>query len=310
MSLRLSIPTPTISLAALIFAGLAQGALAGGTPIRAVGIENQYANVIAQVGGKYVQVRAIETNPNTDPHEFEASPKVAREIAQASLVVENGLGYDSWADKILAASSNPSRVTINVQHLLKLPDDTPNPHLWYDPKTMPAVAGAVAAALAKADPSHAAYFRANARAFDASLGKWRAEIAAFRKAYPDTPVAVTEPVADYLVAALGARRLTPEALELAAMNGTDPAPQDVSKQEALFTGHKVAVFLYNRQVTDGLTRTFLKMAKANGIPVVGVYETMPEPGFTYQSWMEAETRAIRKAVARKISTETLTAGKP
>lgn len=297
------------ALAALSFAALAEPALAAEGRLQAVGIENQYADVIAQVGGRYVDVRAIMSNPNTDPHEFEASPTVAREIAKADLVVENGLGYDDWADKILAAAPNPKRVTINVQHLLKLPGDTPNPHLWYDPKTMPAVAMAVADALAKADPDHAAAFKANARKFDASLDAWRAAIAAFRKDYPDTPVAVTEPVADDLVTALGAKRLTPEALEMAAMNDTDPSPQDVARQEALFTGHKVKVFLYNQQVTDALTDRFLKTAKARGIPVVSVYETMPEPGFTYQSWMLAETRAIRKAVADGVSTEKLVAGR-
>lgn len=295
------------ALAALALFGLTSAAHAA--VLRAVGVENEYANVIAQVGGKHVQVEAIETDPNTDPHEFEASPKIARALAQADLVVLNGLGYDDWAEKMLSAAANPKRQDINVQHLLKLGDDTPNPHLWYDPATMPAVAHAVAEALAAMDPAHAAEFRANAKTFDASLDTWRSAIAAFRSAYPDTPVAVTEPVADYLVAALGAKVMTPNALEMAAMNDTDPAPQDVSAQEALFTGKKVKVFLYNQQVTDDLTRTFLDMAKKNGIPVVGVYETMPQPGFTYQSWMEAETAAITAALAHQTSTERLVPAK-
>lgn len=277
-------------------------------PIRAVGVENQYADVIRQVGGPHVEVGAIESNPNTDPHEFQASPKIARAVAQADLVVLNGLGYDDWADKILAASAEPGRHVINVQTLLKLPDDTPNPHLWYDPRTMPAVAHAVAEALAARDPAHAAEFRANAAAFDTSLDGWRKAIEAFRAAHPGVAVAVTEPVADYLVEALGAKIATPKALEMAAMNDTDPAPQDIATQEALFTGHKVAAFLYNQQVTDDLTRRLLTLARKCGIPVVGVYETMPQPGFTYQSWMEAQTAAIDKAVTRGVSTETLLAG--
>jgi zinc/manganese transport system substrate-binding protein len=89
------------------------------------------------------------------------------------------------------------------------------------------------------------------------------------------------------------------------MNGVDPAPQDISLQNSLFTGHKVKVFLYNQQVTDSLTQSFLEAAHRNGIPVVGVYETMPTPGYTYQSWMLAETRALQKALADKISTEKL-----
>jgi zinc/manganese transport system substrate-binding protein len=273
--------------------------------INAVGVENEYADVITQIGGKYVRVTAIESDPNTDPHSFEVSPKVASGMAAAELIVENGLGYDDWADKIIAAAPNPGRKVINVQHLLGLPDNTPNPHLWYDPKTMPAVARAVAGDLAALQPAHAAYFRANAEKFDASLKPWFAAIASFKAAYGGTPVAVTEPVGDYMLQAAGTAILTPFSLQAAIMNGTDPSPQDVTAQNALFTGHKVKVFVYNQQVTDPLTQSFLNLAEKNGIPVVGVYETMPAPGYTYQSWMLAEVTALRRAVADGISTQSL-----
>ena len=128
----------------------------------AVGAENEYANVIGQIGGKYVQVTAIESNPNTDPHTFEASASVAQVVSAAQLVVQNGVGYDSYMNKIEAASPNARRKVIDVQNLLGLPDSTPNPHLWYKPSTMPAVAKALASDLASLQPSHAAYFRARA----------------------------------------------------------------------------------------------------------------------------------------------------
>ena len=121
-------------------------------PINVVGVENEYADVISQIGGKFVTVQAIETDPNTDPHTFEASPSVAKRIAAAGLIIVNGVGYDDWADKIMSATPRPNRKVINVQKLLGLPDDTANPHLWYDPKTMPAVAKAVADALAELKP--------------------------------------------------------------------------------------------------------------------------------------------------------------
>lgn len=289
---------------------VSQRAVSAATPdvINAIGVENEYADVIAQIGGKYLRVTAIESDPNTDPHTFEASPKVASQIAKAGLIVENGIGYDGWADRIIAATPNSGRKVINVQHLLRLPDSTPNPHLWYDPKTMPAVAQAVAADLGALQPAHAAYFRANAEKFDASLKPWFAAIASFKTAYGGTPVAVTEPVGDYMLQAAGTDILTPFSLQAAIMNGTDPAPQDVTAENALFTGHKVKVFVYNQQVTDPLTQSFLSLAETNGIPVVGVYETMPAPGYTYQSWMVAEVTALRKAVADKISTQSLMAG--
>jgi len=293
--------------AVLLAIGL-NNAAAAETPIKAVGVENEYADVISQIGGKFVQVVAIETDPNTDPHTFEASPKVASQIAAATLVVKNGVGYDSWADKIISATTKADRKVIDVQQLLGLPDSTPNPHLWYDPKTMPAVAKAVAEDLSALQPARAAYFQGNVKTFDASLQPWMKAVASFKVQYGNTPIAVTEPVADYMIEAMGFKILTPFSLQAAIMNGTDPSPQDVTIQNDLFNGHKVKVFAYNQQVTDTLTQSFLGLAKKNGIPVVGVYETMPTPGFRYQTWMMAEVAALRKAVADKVSTEVLKAG--
>ena len=250
----------------------------GGDAIVAVGAENEYADVIGQVGGKYVQVSAIMSNPNTDPHTFEASASVARVVSAAQLVVQNGVGYDTFMNTIESAAPSSSRKVIVVQNLLGLPTDTPNPHLWYKPVTMPAVANAVAADLAAFQPAHAAYFKANAAAFISSLTAWNNAIAAFKAKYPDTPVATTEPVADYMLQAAGADNMTPWALQADIMNGTDPSAQDTAAQQSLFTQHKVKVFLYNQQVTDSLTESFISLAHANGIPVVGVYETMPVPG--------------------------------
>jgi zinc/manganese transport system substrate-binding protein len=302
------------TLAFLAFAALATGcssttgattaASSGGT-IVVVGTENQYANVISQVGGKYVQVNAIESNPNTDPHTFEASASVAQQVSQAKLVVQNGLGYDSYMDKIESAAPSTGRKVIVVQRLLGLPDSTPNPHLWYKPTTMPAVAKAVARALATIQPAHAGYFRARAAAFDRSLQPWYQALAKFKAAYPDTPVATTEPVGDYMLQAAGTRNLTPFAFQADIMNGVDPSPQYVSLQTSLFNQRKVKVFLYNQQVTSSLTAAFLSAAHRNGIPVVGVYETMPT-GYTYQSWMLAEVQALQRAVASKASTPRLT----
>jgi zinc/manganese transport system substrate-binding protein len=283
-----------------------QSAAAASTAtITAIGAENEYASVIAQVGGKYGTASSIMSNPNTDPHTFEASPAVARQIAGAKLVVQNGVGYDDWATTIENAAPGDGRDVVNVQQLLKLPDSTPNPHLWYQPSTMPAVAKAVAADLAQIDPPHAAYYQANAAAFTKSLSAWTQALAAFKSAHPGTPVATTEPVADYMLQAAGTDNLTPWTFQADIMNGTDPAPQDVATQQALFTQHKVKVFLYNQQVTDTLTESCIKLAHDNGIPVVGVYETMPTPGYTYQSWMQAEVSALNKAVTSKVSTEKL-----
>ena len=304
-----SLAAVMVSLGVALLASACSSARAGSPSdpglIVAVGAENEYANVIAQVGGKYVQASAIMSNPNTDPHTFEASASVAREVSAAQLVVQNGVGYDTFMNTIENAAPNSARKVIVVQDLLGLPADTPNPHLWYKPSTMPSVASEIASDLAAIAPAHASYFRANAAAFTASLAAWNHAIAAFKAQYPNTPVATTEPVADYMLQAVGADNLTPFAFQADIMNGTDPSAQDVAIERSLFTQHRVKVLLYNQQVTDSLTESFITLAQANGIPVVGVYETMPVPGFDYQSWMLAEVQDLGKAVASKISTEHL-----
>jgi zinc/manganese transport system substrate-binding protein len=305
LAAALSLGVAVLASACSSASGAATSGSSAGNAIVAVGAENEYANVIAQVGGKYVQASAIMSNPNTDPHTFEASASVAREVSAAQLVVQNGVGYDTFMNTIEKAAPNSARKVIVVQNLLSLPTDTPNPHLWYKPGTMPAVANAIAADLAALQPAHASYFKANAAVFITSLTAWDNALAAFKAKYPNTPVATTEPVADYMLQAAGADNLTPFAFQADIMNGTDPSAQDTAVERSLFTQHKVKVFLYNQQVTDTLTESFITLARQNHVPVVGVYETMPAPGFNYQSWMLTEVQDLTKAVADHISTEHL-----
>jgi zinc/manganese transport system substrate-binding protein len=273
--------------------------------IAVVAAENEYGNVASQIGGRYVTVDSVESNPNTDPHTYEVSPGVAQAVSTAQVVIQNGIGYDDFMTKIEAASPNAQRDVIDVQHLLDLPDSTPNPHLWYNPRTMPKVANKLAADFSSIEPAHAAYFEAKAAAFIASLDPWLQAIARFKAMHPETPVATTEPVADYMLAAAGTKNLTPFSLQADVMNGVDPSPQDVTIEENLFARHKVKVFVYNQQVTDSLTQSFIADAHSAGIPVIGVYETMPVPGYDYQSWMLAEVTALQKAVAHDVSTTRL-----
>jgi zinc/manganese transport system substrate-binding protein len=290
---------------ALLSAACSRGGAAGPGVISAIGAENEYANVLSQIGGKYVAVSSILNNPNTDPHTFEASPSVAEEVSGAQLIVQNGVGYDSFMNKIESASPSSTRKVITVQDLLGLPDSTPNPHLWYSPTTMPAVAKAIAATLSELQPAHSSYFDGNLKRFDDSLKPWLDAIAQFKAMYPNTPVAVTEPVADYMLQAMGMDILTPFRFQADIMNGVDPAPQDVTLENGFFTKHLVKAFCYNEQVVDPLTISIRQTAEQSGVPVVGVYETMPTPGYDYQSWMMAELEAVQRAVTNGTSTEHL-----
>ncbi len=308
---RLARRSYALAAAILVPTAFVAGCGAGGPTavhsgqIAAVGAENEYANVVEQIGGRYVKVTAIESNPNTDPHTYEASPSVAQTVASAKLVVQNGVGYDTYMEKIESASPDSQRKVIDVQKLLHLPESTPNPHLWYKPTTMPIVAKAIVSDLSALQPAHAAYFQANDAAFEASLQPWLKALAQFSKRYPGTTVATTEPVADYMLEAAQIKNLTPFSMQADIMNGTDPAPQSVSLQNGLFSGHKVKVFVHNQQVSSPITESFVRAAKRAGIAVVGVYETMPVPGYDYQTWMLAEVKAIEKAVGQGISTEKL-----
>ncbi len=312
-SLRLRVRAAAASVAAvvaaLIFVAPAveahpAGASTGGV-VNAIGTESEYANVLSQIGGPYVHVSSILDNPNTDPHTFEASPSVASDVSKAELIVQNGVGYDPWMNHIESASPNSRRKVIVAQHVLGLPTDTPNPHLWYSPRTMPLVAKAMASDLEQLAPAHKAYFARSLKTFDNSLQPWFAAIAAFKAKYGGTAVATTEPVADYLLSAMGLKNLTPFSFQADIMNGVDPAPQNVSLEDGFFTKHQVKVFCYNQQVVDALTTSIRQTAEGAGVPVVGVYETMPTPGYDYQKWMLAEVNAIKHALTSGVSTEHL-----
>lgn len=265
--------------------------------LNVLGAENFYADLLAQIGGTHVKATSLLNDPNTDPHEYEASPAAAKAVADARLVIVNGMGYDAFMRKLLDASPRPGRITIDVQTTLGRPDDE-NAHVWYDPATMPKVAAEVTAALARLDPQSAAYFQANERAYLASLKAVDDRIAALKTRYDGTPVAFTEPVAAYLAAAIGLRVLTPEGFQRAIEQGVDPAPADLAAERDLITGGKVKALLFNSQVTTPVTKSIRELAVANGIPVVGVAETMPPSYASYQEWMLGQLGDLERALGR------------
>jgi zinc/manganese transport system substrate-binding protein len=275
------------------------------TGIRAVGAESEYANVIAQLGGHYVHVTAVMSNPATDPHSYEVSTRVAQSIAGANLVVQNGDGYDNFMSQLESAAPNSHRLVIVVQSVLGLSSATRNPHLWYDPSTMPRVASNIERALVTLEPTHAAYFERRLRTFRASLTSLSAAVTAFRTRFAGAKVATTEPVANFLLAALGLVNLTPFRFQADIMNGVDPSPEDIANQQALFTKHKVKLLCFNAQVSSSVTVALRDLAQHSRIPVVAVYETMPAPGYNFQTWMLAEINAMTKALTSSTSTTVL-----
>jgi zinc/manganese transport system substrate-binding protein len=294
-----------VTLAARLMKGLATAAAVlavaqaahaqqAGGKIQVVAAENFYGDVVQQLGGQYVSVTSILSNPDQDPHLFEASPKTARALQHASLVVYNGADYDPWMSKLLAASKSATRKTIVAAELTgKKSGD--NPHLWYDPQTMPAVAREVSAALATADPAHKTAYDANLAKFLDSLKPIDAKVAELHGRYAGLPVTATEPVFGYMSDAIGLtmRNLS---FQLATMNDTEASASDIAAFERDLRERRVRVLIYNSQATEALTKRMLKLAQQSKVPTMSVTETEPA-GKNYQQWMLTQLDALSKALA-------------
>ena len=264
--------------------------------VRVVAGENFWGNIAAQIGGRHVRVTSLLTSPAADPHLYESDVEDAVAVAEAGLVIENGAGYDEFLTQLLGATRHQGRVVISAQNILRATGPDVNPHFWYDIRRVPEVAGAIEAALARLEPGDAGAFAADLAAFDASLRPLRAVIARIRQRYPGAPVAYTERVPGYLLAAAGLRVLTPPGFAAAIEDGTDPSPRDTVVMDGLFTGHKVKVLLYNAQVVSPVTQQLRSLAIAARVPVVGVTETMPPAARDYQAWQLSQAQAILLAL--------------
>ena len=265
------------------------------TPVPVVAAENFYGDVAKQIGGPDVAVTSILSNPDQDPHLFEASASVARSLSAARLGIYNGAVYDPWAAKLAGAARGSGRTTIVVADLVgKKAGD--NPHLWYDPATMPALAKALAAALTDADPAHAADYSRNLARFDQSMQPIEAKVAALRSRLAGTPVTATEPVFGYMFDALG-MTVRNASFQRAVMNGTEPSASDVAGFENDLKTHQVRLLVYNSQASDPIAARMERLAKAAHVPVVGAAETEPA-GKPYQAWMLGELDAVDRALAK------------
>ena len=281
-----------VAWAALVDAGAAGGKIA------IVAAENFYGDVAQQIGGDRVVVTSVLSNPDQDPHLFETSPAVIRRIAAARIVVYNGADYDPWMERLLKVTPKPGRIVIVAAGVVhKKPGD--NPHLWYDPQTMPAVAGALAAAFRAADPAHIDEYATRLKLFLASLDPLNKKIAEIRSKYAGVTVTASEPVFGYMAAALHLTMLNPR-FQLAVMNNTEPSAGDVAAFEDDLKAHKVRVLFYNKQAADKLVQHLVRLARAGNIPVVGVTETAP-PGLSYQDWMLGELDDTEKALGGPLS---------
>jgi zinc/manganese transport system substrate-binding protein len=256
---------------------------------------NFWGNIAQQIGGDRVAVTSILTDPNTDPHEYEANVNDAAAIQHAGLVIENGLGYDEFLAKLVKAHAADGRRLLVIADAVGVHGDA-NPHLWYSPQYVQTAARAIAAQLAAAQPDAAAQFGANLTAFLAGEQKVADVVATIRSRYAGTAIGYTERVPGYLVQAAGLRLGTPASFSQSIEDGTDPSPMDDAAFTKALTDHQVKVLLYNAQVTDAQTDTLKKLARRSGVPVVGVTETLPSGAKDFQTWQLDQADALLAAL--------------
>lgn len=262
--------------------------------VKIIAAENFYGDLAAQIGGDHVEVTSILANPDDDPHLFESSPSTAKALSAAAIVVYNGADYDPWMEKLLSASTNTDRKAIVAAEVTGHKSGD-NPHLWYDPATLPAVAAALAAELEKRDGANATDYKANLAKFDASFAELTKQADALKSKYQGTQVTATEPVFGYMAGALGFKMLNYD-FQVATMNDTEPSPSQVAAFENSLKDGSAKILFYNSQVTDETTKRLLQIARDNKVTVVGVTETEPA-GKTIQSWFGGQLQEVSSALS-------------
>lgn len=252
---------------------------------------NFYGETAKAVLGDHGTVHTIVTNPNSNPHDFEPTTKTARTVAQADLVLMNGLGYDDWMAKLVAANDNQV-ATLNVGKDIWHKKAGSNEHLWYQQQTMPKLARRLAKVFSKQDPKHRKAYQRNAKHYIQSLKPLQAKRAQLKQNSHQQRVAVSEPVFNYALTALGYRISNPQFAQ-AIEEGTDPSPAQIKALQTDIKQHKIAFFVENKQSDDQVIKNLVSLAKQHHVPVLKVTETLPQ-GLNYQQWMLQQYQQLAK----------------
>ncbi|MFC4812464.1 metal ABC transporter solute-binding protein, Zn/Mn family [Paenibacillus sp. GCM10023250] len=272
----------------------ANGSAADAGKIRIVAAENFYGEVAEAVGGAYVDVTSLLTSPDADPHDYEPTPDASKAVDEAAVVIFNGIGYDEWAQKLIDASGKAAdKTVIRVASDVMARQDGDNEHVWYNPDTMGRYADYLADRLGRLDPDHKADYAKQAADYKQSLAPLTEAVSELKQAEP-LPVAVSEPVFDYMAQALNLR-ITDDTFKRAAEEETDPAPQDVAQLQDEIKGKKIAFFVNNTQATSPTVQHLVDLAGQSGVPVVEVTETLPA-GKDYVAWMTDILDQIKAAL--------------
>jgi zinc/manganese transport system substrate-binding protein len=268
---------------------------AQGPILQVVAGENFWGSLVSQIGGNKVHVNSIVSDPNADPHEYESNNTDARNFANANYVILNGAGYDSWGDKLLAASPSKTRLELNVATLLGKRDGD-NPHFWYNPAYVNTVIAKMTTDLSALAPKDSSYFQQQLKVLKSSLSQYQGRISSIREQFGGTKVAATEDIFVYLAQASDLDLVSPPAFIEAVAEGNDPPINSVTDFEQQLQSGSIKVLVYNQQTVTPLTDNIKKLAADNNIPVIGVTETVQPPNTSFQDWMNAELIELQNAL--------------
>jgi len=272
------------------------GVAASGGKLRVVAAENFWGSIAAQLGGSKVSVQSIIVNPSTDPHSYEPTAGDARTLAGAQLAIVNGIGYDLWASKLIAANPVSGRSTLNVGALLGLKEGD-NPHQWYSPASVQRVISAIVADYGRLEPSNTEYLAAQERHFErvslATYNRLRAEI---HRRFSGVPVGYSESIFQPLGQSLGLRLLTPYSFAKAVAEGTEITAQDKETVDTQAQQRQIKVWVYNSQNATPDIQQINAICRARHIPIATVTETLAPAGDTFEQWQVAQLRELIRAL--------------
>src|SRR5579864_2821303 len=275
-------------------------ALASTVHIHVVAAENFWGSLAAQLGGNRVQVTSVITNPATDPHDYEPTALDARTMAGAQMAIVNGVGYDPWAPKLLAANPVGGRVVLTVGDLVGVKPGG-NPHRWYVPSNVQDVIAAIVRDYSKLDPKDAAYFRAQKAQLETKgLGQYQHLIATIRRRFGGTPVGASESIFAPLAQALGLRLITPASFLQAISEGTEPTASDKTTIDRQIASKQIKVWVFNSQNSTPDVALITEAARKNGIPVTTITETLTPASATFQQWQVRQLDALVLALAKGV----------
>jgi zinc/manganese transport system substrate-binding protein len=268
----------------------------GAGKLQVVAAENFWGSIAAQLGGSRVSVQSIVTNPETDPHSYEPTVQDARTMAAAQMAIVNGIGYDNWAGRLIAADSGGGPVVLNVGTTLGLGEGE-NPHQWYSPRSVRRVVAQVVADYDRLDPAGATYFAQQEQAFETrGLARYEELRREIRTRYAGTPVGYSESIFQPLGEDLGLKLTTPYSFAKAIAEGTDVSAQDKETVDSQAQDRRIAVWVFNSQNVTPDVQRVNEIARARHIPVLTVTETLSPATDSFQQWQVAQLEELRRAL--------------